>query len=49
MVGVTASPDGDGYWLVGADGGVFSFGGAPYRGGMAGEPLRAPVVGMSRL
>jgi Arylsulfotransferase (ASST) len=29
IVGITATPDGQGYWLVGSDGGVFSFGDAP--------------------
>jgi hypothetical protein len=33
-----------GYWLVGADGGVFSFGGARFAGSLAGIPLNAPTV-----
>ena len=32
VVGITATPDGHGYWLVGADGGVFAFGDAGYYG-----------------
>ncbi len=32
IVGMAATPDGRGYWLVGSDGGVFTFGDAPYRG-----------------
>ena len=36
-----------GYWLVGADGGVFTFGNASYLGSMGGIPLNAPVVGMA--
>jgi hypothetical protein len=29
---MAALPDGSGYWLVGADGGVFAFGEAPFHG-----------------
>ena len=36
-----------GYWLVGADGGAFSFGSAPFRGSAATVPLRKPIVGMA--
>ena len=36
-----------GYWLVGADGGVFSFGDASYSGSMATDHLNSPVVGMA--
>ncbi len=40
-----AGSTGQGYWLVGADGGAFSFGGAPFHGSAAGLPLRQPIVG----
>ena len=33
---MATTPDGDGYWLVGADGGVFSFGDAGYYGSIPG-------------
>jgi hypothetical protein len=36
-----------GYWLVGADGGVFALGDAPFHGSLAGTPLAKPVVGMA--
>jgi hypothetical protein len=35
------------YWLVGADGGVFAFGGAPYYGSMGGTRLNQPVVALA--
>jgi hypothetical protein len=35
------------YWLVAADGGIFSFGGLPFYGSMGNKPLWAPVVGMA--
>ena len=47
VVGMAATPDGQGYWLVAADGGVFNFGDAPFAGSMGGRPLNAPVVGMA--
>jgi hypothetical protein len=36
-----------GYWLVGADGGIFSFGNAAYDGSMGGQVLDRPMVGMA--
>jgi len=47
IVGMAATPDGGGYWLVASDGGVFSFGDAAYRGSMGGKTLDAPIVGMA--
>jgi len=46
VVGI-AAPDNHGYWLVAADGGVFSFGDAGFYGSAAGLPLRAPIVGIA--
>ena len=46
VVGLDPSPDGEGYWLAAADGGVFNFGDAGFFGSMGGTPLNAPVVGM---
>ena len=36
-----------GYWLVAADGGIFSFGDAAFHGSMGGQHLNRPVVGIS--
>ncbi len=36
-----------GYWLVGSDGGIFSFGSASFHGSMGGIPLQRPVVGIT--
>lgn len=47
VVGIALTPDHDGYWLVGADGGIFAFGDAHYYGSLAGRPLSQPVVGMA--
>ncbi len=35
------------YWLVASDGGIFSFGGAPFYGSTGGMVLNKPVVGMA--
>jgi hypothetical protein len=35
------------YWLVAADGGIFSFAGAPFYGSTGGMTLNKPVVGMA--
>jgi len=43
---VPAAPT-PGYWLAGADGGVFAYGRAPFLGSMGGTHLTAPVVGMA--
>jgi hypothetical protein len=44
---MAATSDGGGYWLVAADGGVFSFGDAAFQGSMGGQPLNSPIVGMA--
>ncbi len=47
IVAMAATPDGEGYWLVAADGGVFSFGDAPYEGSTGGLVLVAPIVSVA--
>jgi hypothetical protein len=46
-VGIAATPDGDGYWLAAADGGIFAFGDAAFYGSMGGRALAAPIVGVA--
>ena len=41
---MAATPDGGGYWLVGADGGVLAYGDAKYFGGTGALRLYAPIV-----
>jgi hypothetical protein len=47
LVGMAATPTGNGYWLVAADGGVFSFGDARFRGSTGAMRLHQPIVGMA--
>ncbi|MGH8921093.1 MAG: hypothetical protein ACRD0H_22630, partial [Actinomycetes bacterium] len=49
IVGMASTPDGRGYWLVAADGGVFSFGDATYKGSTGAIHLAQPVVGAASL
>ena len=36
IVGMAATPDGGGYWLVASDGGIFTFGDARFYGSTGG-------------
>jgi hypothetical protein len=47
IVGVTATPNGNGYDMVGADGGVFNYGDAAFLGSAATLHLAAPVTGLT--
>jgi N-acetylmuramoyl-L-alanine amidase len=47
IVGMAATHDGNGYWLVGSDGGIFSYGDAPFFGSTGALHLNAPIVGMA--
>ncbi len=47
IVGMAATPDGKGYWLVASDGGIFTFGDAAFFGSTGAIHLNAPVVGMA--
>src|SRR5262245_11198261 len=47
VVKIAATPSGQGYWLVGADGGIFAFGDARFAGSTGALRLNRPVVGMT--
>ena len=44
---MAATPNGDGYWLVAADGGIFAFGDAGFYGSTGSIHLNQPIVGMA--
>ena len=44
IVGMAATPDGQGYWLVATDGGVFSYGDAKFYGSTGAIHLNQPIV-----
>jgi N-acetylmuramoyl-L-alanine amidase len=44
---MTATHDGNGYWLVAADGGIFNYGDAVFFGSAGSLHLNAPIVGMA--
>jgi hypothetical protein len=46
-VGMAATADGQGYWEVYSDGGVFAFGNAGFYGSTGGVRLNQPIVGMA--
>ena len=48
IVGMAATPDGQGYWLVASDGGIFSFGDAPFYGSIGRHPAEPPDRGHGR-
>ena len=43
IVGIVATPDAHGYWLVAKDGGVFTFGDASFKGSL--NSMGANIVG----
>lgn len=47
MVGIAMTPDDKGYWMAGADGGVFAFGSAPFHGSLGGITLQRPIVAIA--
>ena len=47
IVGMAATPDGKGYWLVAKDGGIFEFGDANFYGSTGNTHLNQPIVGMA--
>ena len=47
IVGIAATRSGKGYWLLGRDGGIFSYGTAAFYGSTSGMQLNQPVVGIA--
>lgn len=47
IVGMAAAPNGGGYWLVAADGGVFDFGDAPFEGSLGGQTISGRIVAIA--
>jgi hypothetical protein len=47
VLDLAMAPRGKGYWFVAADGGVFSFGNAPFHGSTGNIRLAAPVMSMT--
>src|SRR5207248_1807110 len=46
IVSIAATPTGNGYWLVAADGGIFTFGSARFYGSASGAMAGQAAVGM---
>ncbi len=47
IVGMAATPSGQGYWFVAADGGIFNFGDATFEGSAGGQSLPAKIAVMA--
>ena len=47
IVGMAATPDGGGYWLVASDGGIFAFGDAGFHGSTGSKELPSAIVGIA--
>ncbi len=47
VVGMAATPDGKGYWLVASDGGIFTYGDAKFYGSTGAIRFNQPIVGMA--
>jgi hypothetical protein len=47
VVGVCPTPTGAGYWLVGTNGAVYTYGDARFLGAPDGRALAAPVSGIA--
>jgi hypothetical protein len=47
IVGIAATSDGQGYWLVAADGGIFAFGDGHFYGTATSAKRAGRVVGLA--
>ena len=43
--GIVATPDGGGYWILGRDGALYSYGDATYLGSLVGIGLAGSIAG----
>ena len=46
-MGIASTPDGGGYWIASANGGVFAFGDATFYNSLSGIALAKPIVGIA--
>src|SRR6201996_8129615 len=46
-VGMASTHDGQGYWIVASDGGIFNYGNAAFYGSAGAIHLNKPIVGMA--
>ena len=49
IASVVATPDGRGYWVVGANGSVYQYGDAAFLNSLGGRRPRAPIVAAASL
>ena len=47
VVGMTVAPSGQGYWLTGSNGAVYSYGDATFLGAPAATHLVEPLTGIT--
>ena len=47
IISMAPTPSGNGYWLLAADGGIFTFGDARFHGSTGGLRLNAPIISMA--
>ena len=47
VIGMVPTHDGQGYWLVASDGGIFAFGDASFDGSLGSDPPPTPIVGVA--
>ena len=47
IIALAPTSSGNGYWLLGRDGGVFSFGDARFFGSTGGRRLNAPIISIA--